>query len=193
MLNTLSATLRKYASGWLVLVFFAGVLLFNVVILPARQAELAATSGGIAPIDLQLFYTPEKAYSMVAAYGETGRADYRTFALTGDFIYPILYNMFFALLITWLFRRGFAAHSPMQTLNVLPLGALLFDLLENLGIASMLSVYPSTPAWLARAAAICTLGKWLFVGACILLILTGIVMALRNGFKQQNAAGPARV
>ena len=193
MLNTLSATLRKHASGWLVLVFFAGALLFNAVILPAQQAGLAAISGGATPIDLEFFYTPGKVYSMVAAYGEAGRADYRTFVLTGDIIYPIVYTSFFALLITWLFRRGFAPHSSMQTLNVLPLGAWLFDLLENLGVAGMLSMYPSTPAGLARAAAICTLGKWLFVGACILLILTGIVMALRNGFKQQKVAGPARV
>jgi hypothetical protein len=34
MLDRLSNTLKKYANGWLVLLFFAGEMLFNAVILP---------------------------------------------------------------------------------------------------------------------------------------------------------------
>jgi hypothetical protein len=193
MLNKISELFRKYASGWLVLLFFAGEMLFNAVILPSQQAKIEAASGGIGPIDLQIFYTPEKVYSMVAAYGETGRADYRTFELTGDIVYPIIYTLFFALLITWLFRRGFAANSPLQKLNVVPVGGWLFDLLENLSIVTMLSIYPSTPSALAWIAAIFTLVKWLFAGATILLILLGLVMALKNGFKKQTTLNPSKV
>lgn len=185
MLDRLSNTLRKYASGWLVLLFFAAEVFFNAVILPNQQAKIEAASGGTGPIDLQFFYTPEKAYSMVASYGDAGRADYRAFELTGDIIYPIVYTLFLALFITWLFQRGFPPDSKMQRLNVMPFGAWLFDLLENLGIVAMLSVYPSTPATLAWISAFFTLIKWLFAGATILLILTGLVMALKNGFKKQ--------
>jgi hypothetical protein len=35
MLTNLSNTLKKYANGWLVLLFLAGEILFNAVILPA--------------------------------------------------------------------------------------------------------------------------------------------------------------
>ena len=125
---------------------------------------------------------------MVAAYGDAGRIQYRTFELTGDIIYPIVYTLFFSLLITWLFQRGFAANSPMQKLNVVPFGLWLFDLLENLGIVAMLSLYPSTPAGLAWVAALFTLVKWLFMGVTVALILTGLVMALKNGFKKQAPA-----
>jgi len=186
MLNKISELLKKYANIWLVVVFFAGEMLFNAVILPNQQAKMEAASGGTGPIDLQIFYTPEKVYGMVASYGEAGRADYRTFELTGDLLYPIVYTLFFALLITWLFQRGFAAGSPMQRLNVIPLGAWLFDLLENIGIVSMLSVYPSTPAALAWVAAVFTLVKWLFSGATIVLILIGLVRARKNKFKKQE-------
>jgi len=185
MLNNLSATLRKYASGWLVLVFFAGEAFFNAVVLPRRQATIEAGSGGTGPIDLQFFYTPEKVYGMVASYSEEVRASYRLFELTGDIIYPIVYTLFFSLFITWLFQRGFASNSRMQTLNVVPFGGWLFDLLENLGIVTMLSIHPSTPAALAWISAIFTLVKWLFAGATIILILIGLAMALRNGFKKQ--------
>ena len=185
MLNKLSETLRKYASGWLVLVFLAGEMFFNAVILPNQQAKIEAGSGGVGPIDLQLFYTPEKVYSMVAAYGEAGRASYRTFELTGDIVYPIVYTLFFSLLITWLFQRGFASNSNMQKYNVVPFGGWLFDLLENLGIVTMLSVFPATPAALAWITAIFTLIKWLFAGASAVFMLIGLVKALMNGFKKQ--------
>ena len=192
MLNRISETLKRYAIGWLVLLFLAGELFFNAVILPNQQAELEAASGGIGPIDLQLFYTPEKVYSMVAAYGDAGRVDYRTFELTGDIIYPIVYTLFFSLLITWLFQRGFPADGRMQKLNVVPFGGWLFDLLENLGVAAMLTVYPSTPPTLAWAAAIFTLAKWLFAGATIILILVGFVMALKNRFRKQEPLSPLK-
>lgn len=192
MLTQISGILKKYANGWVVLAFFAGEMLFNAVILPDQQAKIEAASGGTGPIDLQLFYTPEKVYSMIEAYGEAGRAMYRTVELTVDIIYPIVYTLFFALFVTWLFQRGFAADSRMQKWNVVPLGAWLFDLLENIGIVTMLSIYPSTPAALAWLTALFTLVKWLFAGATILLILTGLAMALKNGFKKQDALSPAK-
>lgn len=185
MLKKISETLRKYANGWLVLLFFAGEVFFNAVILPAQQAKMEAGSGGTGPIDLQLFYTPEKVYSIVESYGDAGRASYRAFELTGDIIYPIVYTLFFSLFITWLFQRGFPRNSKMQALNVVPLGGWLFDLLENLGIVTILSVFPSTPATLAWATTMATLIKWLFAAATIVLILVGLVKAAMNGFKKQ--------
>jgi hypothetical protein len=122
---------------------------------------------------------------MVASYGEAGRADYRTFELTGDIIYPIVYTLFFALFMTWLFQRGFPPESSMQRLNVVPFGGWLFDLLENLGVVTMLSIYPATPPAVAWITAIFTLIKWLFAGATIFLILVGLVMALKNRFRKQ--------
>ena len=171
MLTKLSTILQKYAKGPLVLLFVA-------FILPNTEAQMKATSGGVGPIDLQFFYTPEKVYSMVSAYGESGRAFYRTFELTGDIIYPIIYTLFFSLLLSWLFRRGFAGDSHWQRLNVLPFGALLFDLLENSCIVTMLSIYPATLAPLAWLATGFTMIKWSFAAVTLLLVLLGVVMAL---------------
>jgi hypothetical protein len=177
--------LKKYTKGWLILALLALEVLFNAIILPNAQAILETASGGTGPIDLQFFYTPEKAYTMVAAYGDAGRATYRTIELTIDILYPIVYTLFFSLLITWLFQRGFAADSKLQRLNVVPFGALLFDLLENTSIVAMLSLYPSTPTILAWLATIFTMLKWGFAGASILLVVAGLVMATRNRFKKQ--------
>jgi len=186
MLNKLSEALKKYANGWLVLGLLAVWIAFNAVIMPGQQAKLEAGSGGMGPIDLQIFYTPENVYRMIASYGAEVRASYRLFELTGDIIYPIVYTLFFALAITWLFQRGFASTSNMHKYNVAPLGAWLFDLFENLGIVTMLSVFPSTPAALAWITAIFTLTKWLSVIPAALLLLYGLVKAAMNGFKKQE-------
>jgi hypothetical protein len=185
MLTNLSNTLKKYANGWLVLAFLAGEIFFNAVVMPGQQAKIEAGSGGTGSIDLQIFYTPEKVYGMIASYSEEIRASYRLFQLTGDIIYPIVYTLLFSLAITWLFQRGFASNSGMHNYNVVPFGAWLFDLFENLGIVGMLSVYPSTPALLAWASAVFTFIKWLFVLTSVVLLLIGLVMAIKNGFKKQ--------
>jgi hypothetical protein len=185
MLNQISGNLHRYAKGWLVLVFLAGEIFFNAVHLPGVQAKLRTFSNGNGPIDLQLFYSPEKVYSMVDSYGEEGRVFYRAHELTIDVIYPIVYTLLFTLLISWLFQRAFAPASRMQKLNVIPLGAFAFDMLENICIVAMLSVHPAQPAALAWLGAAFTGIKWLFAGATIVLILIGLVVAARNKFKKQ--------
>jgi len=185
MLVNLSNTLKNYANGWLALVFLAITGYFQFIVFLGQSAKIQATSGGTGPIDLLLFYTPEKVYGMIASYGEELRASYRIFELTYDIAYPVAYTLFFALAITWLFQRGFPANSNMHKYNVVPFGAWLFDLFENLGIVGMLSVFPSTPAVLAWVAAIFTLFKWLFVLPTALLLLYGLVKAALNRFKIQ--------
>jgi len=101
-------------------------------------------------------------------------------------VYPIVYLFFFGLLISWLFQRGFASNSPMRKYNIMPLGAWFFDLLENICIVILVSIFPSQPTALAWLLILLTTVKWLFAGASILLILVGLVMAIRNGFKKQE-------
>ncbi len=186
MLTTLSEMLKKQSKGWLILLLFALVLLFAIVIVPLVQGQLEARSGGAGPIDLLFSYTPEEAYSIIASFGDEGRAIYRTFAMTGDIIYPVIYSMFFSLIMTWLFQRGFAPNSKMHLLNVIPLGAWLFDWLENIHIVTMLSLYPSTSTIVAKLASFCTTIKWSFGAVATVLVLFGFVMALKNGFKKPS-------
>lgn len=180
MLKRLSDMLHKAAKGWLVFVLFLLDGLFMGLILPAGETLLKGGSGGVGPLDLQFFYTPQKAYAVIAAHGEYGRAFYRNFELTVDILYPIVYTLFLSLFISWLFQRGFEAGSDMQRLNATPFGAWAFDLLENLGIVTMLSVYPATPALLAWLTAVFTMVKWVFAGASVVLMIIGVVAALEK-------------
>ena len=135
---------------------------------------------------LSFFATPEKVFGMIERYGEFNRPFYRNVEMTVDIIYPIVYLFFFGLLISWLFQRGFASTSPMRKLNLAPLGAWFFDLLENIVIVSLLSVFPSKPTALAWILMVISTVKWFFAGASVLLILVGLVMAIKNKFKIQE-------
>jgi hypothetical protein len=185
MIAAFSNTLKRYATGRIILPFLALVLLFAVGILPMIQGKLVALSGGSGRLDLLFSYTPEKAYSMIESFGDEGRSIYRLFIMTGDIIYPVVYTIFFSLLLTWLLERSFASDSKLQTLNIVPFGVLLFDWLENINIITMLTLYPTKSNMVAELASLCTSIKWSFGTVRYLIIFVVLIMALKNGFKKQ--------
>jgi hypothetical protein len=186
MLNNISERFYRSTKGWLVFVLFLLDAFFAGFLLPFIQGLMQDGRGGVLPLDLMLFATPEKIFGMIERYGEYNRQFYSIVELTVDIVYPIVYLLFFGLFISWLFQRGFASNNPMRKLNVMPLGAWFFDLLENIFIVVLVSIHPSQPVILAWLLIALTTIKWLFAGASILLILVGLAMALKNRFKVQQ-------
>ncbi len=174
MLNKLSGALPRFAKGWLVLVLFILDIVFMMFIMPIAGALLQGDAGGVGPMDLQLFYSPATAFRMIASYGDYGRIMYRNVELSLDIIYPIIYTLAYSLMITYFFQRAFDTNSNIQRLNLLPFGAWLFDLLENMGIVTLLSVYPAQPMAVAALTGIFTSVKWFFAFASILAVLVGL-------------------
>jgi hypothetical protein len=185
MLQKISGRFHAWARGWLVFVLLLLDFFFMGFIMPLISGLLKDGSGTQQPMDLRFFSTPEKLYSLAGSYGEYGRAFYRSVELSVDIIYPIIYTLAFGLLISWLFQRGLKSDSKMQKLNIVPIGAWLFDLLENLGIVTLLSIYPGQSIAVAWLTIIFTMIKWIFAGASMLLIVIGLVMAAKNRFKKQ--------
>jgi len=173
VLARLSVALKKRVSPYHVLITIALSVYVNVVF-------LSQVWNNTAPLDLQFFYTPEEAYFWIEAYGAKGRIQYRNILLTADIAWPMLYTLLFGCSISWVFKRGIAEGSKAQLLNVVPFGALLFDWLENACIVTMLSIFPSRPAVLAWMATTCTMGKWLFVGASVLVLLGGVIAMIKT-------------
>jgi hypothetical protein len=186
MFNTISGKFHSWATGWRVIILFIADALMAGYIMPTAGAIIAlAANNSVMPLDLMFFYTPEKAFEMIEKYGPEGRDIYIRVELTADLIYPIVYTLFFGLLISWLFQRGFRPESRMQKWNAMPVGAWFFDLLENIGIVSMIAMYPARPAALAWLTMFLGSIKWAFAFISIGLILVGLVRALLNGFRKQ--------
>lgn len=187
MLNTISQKFHAWTSGWRVIILLIAEGLMMGYIMPLAAGLMAfAANASVTPLDLMFFYTPDKAFAMIDKYGDAGRALYMKIELTADIIYPIIYTLFYGLLLSWLFQRAFKPDSKMQKYNAMPVGAWAFDLLENVGIVSMLTMYPSQPAVLAWLTMIFGSIKWLFAFASIGLTLFGLVKAGMNGFRKQG-------
>lgn len=187
MLNTISEKLHSWAKGrWVLAAFIVQAIMAGYVMPLAAGIMAFAANNSVIPIDLMFFYTPEQAYAMIDKYGEAGRSIYWKIELTADIIYPIAYTLFFGLLMSWLFQRGFNSNDRMQKWNVMPVGGWLFDMLENAGIVSMLAMYPAKPAILAWLTMILSTIKWTFAAISIGLILVGLVRAALNGFRKQE-------
>ncbi len=187
MISKLSNRFHTRARGWLILALFATLVIWIAVTMPVLQA---APGGHIVSLDAQSFYTPEKAFSIVASYGDAGPFWIRIY-LTWDVVNPILYTLAFSLLISWLFQRGFNPKSKLQKLNVLPVGAAICDLLENVCIVVMLSIYPARPRIVAWVSTICTMSKLGFLGVSVLLVLVGLVKIAMNRFRKQAVSKTA--
>ena len=186
MLQKLSRKFHSWAKGWLVFVLMALDMFFMGFVMPLIGGLLKDGTGTQQPMDLQFFSTPAKLFAMVESYGEFGRPFYRNVELTVDILYPVIYMLAFGLFISWLFQRGFKPDSKMQKWNVLPVGIWLFDLLENLGIVTLLSTFPAQMTAVAWLTTIFTMVKWTFLGASVLLIIVGLVMAAKNGFRKRE-------
>lgn len=186
MLNAISEKFHAWTTGWRVIILLIAESLMMFYIMPLAAGIMAfAANNSVLPLDLMFFYTPDQAFEMIEKYGEAGRAVYLRIELTADIIYPIIYTLFYGLLLSWMFQRAFKPDSKWQKWNVTPVGAFFFDLLENVGIVSMLSMYPSIPAFIAWLTMLFGSLKWGFFLVTIGLVLVGLVRAAMNRFRKQ--------
>ncbi|MBV6395459.1 MAG: hypothetical protein HFACDABA_01035 [Anaerolineales bacterium] len=185
MLEKISGKFHAWATGWRVIVFVLLDLLFMAFIMPVTGALMKSGTGLEQPLDLMMFSTPEKIFAMIERYGDTTRMFYRNVELTLDILYPIIYTIAFGLLISWLFQRGFKAGHRLQRWNVVPVFAWFFDLLENIAIVTLVSVWPLQPVALAWVMIAFMTIKWFFAFLSFGLIFLGLIRAALNGFKKQ--------
>ncbi len=188
MLNMISQKFHAWTTGWRVIILLIAETLMMFYIMPIAAGIMAfAANDSVMPLDLMFFYTPAQAFEMIDRYGEAGRSVYLRIELTADIIYPIIYTLFYGLLLSWLLQRAFKPDSKIQKWNVMPVGAWFFDMLENVGIVSMLIMYPSKPEIVAWLTMLFGSLKWGFFVITMGLVLVGLVRAALNRFRKQPA------
>ena len=105
--------------------------------------ELDILWNGLKIPDLIPFwYSIEYIWELFNQYDSIGRGQYELFLLTGDIIFPILYSLFFGMLL-WLIIRNI--HLPEQVKWMLispPFIAACFDYIENISMIIALNTFP---------------------------------------------------
>ncbi|MFN0175856.1 MAG: hypothetical protein ACKVU0_14480 [Saprospiraceae bacterium] len=143
--------LRKIATGRNVLLLFALFIAFTGFIMPSLEADIKALSGGVGVIDLEFFYAPGKAQSMLSAYGSEGIHLYLIAQWTVDLVFPVIAGLFFATCLLWVGAKRWWWLGLMIT---------LVDLIENVFITILLVQYPDFSPPIALISCVFTSLKW---------------------------------
>lgn len=162
--NAITNFLEKYATWKSILVLLVLNIVFPAVVFPLFQGDPANV-----PLDLQFSYSPEKAYQLLAQFSAEDLKMYRILELTGDIAYPIIYGLFFAFIIFKLSKNTVFA--------IVPLLSILADIIENSGIAIMITSLPKELYTVASITSIFTSLKWILIISSLLLI---VVLFVRN-------------
>jgi hypothetical protein len=179
-MQNLSEKLYAKANGKNVLLALAAFLVFNALILPTAEQHIKAYSGGVGVLDLQLGYTPDKAYDMVAAYGEQGRQLYAMVEIIADTFYPLIYTLFFCLLISFIYQKTTQVGTKLRLINLVPLLSMGFDYLENSCILTLLLTFPNRYNVVAQIGSVFTLLKWGSLVLVLGVVLLGLMLLLLN-------------
>lgn len=167
--------LIKIASRQVIVLLMVIFMILSMVVFPAVSRRLTELSGGTGMIDMLTGYTPSQVFGMVAAYGEDGRSLYTLSSLTADTLFPLDYALLFALILTATYRRAFPRGRLLRVLALAPFLAGGFDLLENLGVVTLLAAYPQQPVLVAQVTGLFTTFKWsALVITVILLLVCGV-------------------
>ncbi|MBT3320827.1 MAG: hypothetical protein HN392_00925 [Anaerolineae bacterium] len=164
--------IEKWASWKNILILFVLQMLFNLVIMPSASSS---DTHDLPILDLQFFYTPQQAYAIIGAYTPELRQAAAISRLSLDVIYPLIYGLMLTFLLVVTLQRAFRGTSLKDQLLFLPWGGVLFDYLENIGLATMLLSYPKKFVLLAWFTAGFTSLKWILIVLSFLLVLIGAV------------------
>jgi hypothetical protein len=174
--------LEKRANLKTVVILVMAIIPFNLLFFPWINSRLEEISG-YRLLDGLFWYPPVEVFRRINAYQESGRALYLVSIWTADLLYPLIYALLFACILTIVLRSAFTADSPLQRMQLLPFMILLFDYLENISISFMLVLYPSQPIFLASLASAFTSLKWCFAVFSLIALVTGLVSMLAGVFK----------
>lgn len=181
MFKKISDWFYKNSSGKILIFLFVGFLLFTVFSFPVLYRIFPQAMEMVSLDDMKL-HSPTEILNIVDSWGVEGRNMQFWFHLTGDIVIPVLYFLFFGMLISFLLKRGLRPDSQWRYLNLIVLGA-FFDILENIFIAVLIKSYPArliAIAWMKNFFTICKYGTGAMIFAVIMIAL---IVFIKNRFK----------
>jgi hypothetical protein len=166
--------MKSTRTSFFFIILLALVLLFSLVLFPARSRRLERLNNADLPnLDTWLGYTAQQAQALAAQYSPAARSYYATTELTLDLAFPLVYSAWLLITLSSI-RRMLALHSGWSVWAwQLPYAVLAADLLENTAIAILFWGYPTQLASVAWAASLFSALKWLLGALCLGLVIGG--------------------
>jgi len=184
-MRNVSNFLIRLSSPWIAALFTLIFLVFSATVLPAQSAAAEAYTGPSGSPDLSFVYAPSDLYRMAEEYGAAGRAAYIRARFTFDLAFPFVYGLFLISAIGWLVKKIGKTDGWLNYAPLLPVLAIIFDLIENAGAAVVVGRYPLFSPFAAGAAAVATPIKWICVGGSFLLLLVLLLFLFIRRIKRK--------
>ena len=150
MFNRIHKLINRKSSKKTLWIFLALTLVNGVLfqIVPGEALMKAGT------LDIAGFYAPSDVYEILMAQGAAGRSRYVLVESTVDLTFPFIFSAFFAFWITETWRKLLPEGSPWLKMNMLGLGSMGFDYLENVSAIILAVNFPTEFAGLAAAVSV---------------------------------------
>jgi hypothetical protein len=192
ILYEISARISRVSSPRTVFIVLAAFIVISFLIngRPWGVSELKSITGGAGLLDMEVLYTPEQAYSHLAAMGEAGRVFDLTRIIPLDLVFPLIYSLFYAITISWLLHTWLPEGNRWHRLNLVPLPGGVADYLENFGIITMLLAWPAQLPYIAFLTMITGFVKFFFMGLSFLVIIGALLGWIIRGTGKSGAEVP---
>ncbi len=140
---------------------------FMLVVLPV----VSMVSDSASP-DTMFFYSSGRFYDLMESYGQSGRNLYIILRWTFDLVYPLVYGLFFMMIMI-------ALNSKIKFL-FFPILGVIFDYLENTVATINVGIYPKEVDFLVYLMQVFSLMKWLSLLITVALIIYLLMNRLRS-------------
>ena len=181
MIFRLKHFLDSYKSKRFLLVGLGIILFINIVVFPLFPRLFGVVISPNAILDLKFGYSQLDVQHLFDNLHKKGRHIYLLSTLFIDIPYLIFYSFYYAVLLNLLLDKK--RLNSFRFLIVIPFCIGFFDLLENIGIISLLQNYPNLNNTLVSFSALATMLKWSFA---IVTILSAIILFFTNERKARN-------
>ncbi len=193
MTSSKSGPLRRaseffYAKSTLVTALIATAIFagYTVLVLSGQGKAFEVANSSIKSLGTSLGFGQVEVLAFFAERSADQIASYITFNQVWDSLYGVIYGVMYVVWVSVLLKPY---SQKVGILNLLPFGQVLFDWLENIGLATVSSQYladgtiSSTTAQLASTASSI---KWAFALLVYGVILVGIVARTVGALKGRS-------
>lgn len=178
-----------------VIISFAFFMFMNILInySPVGLSKLIEISDGHSILDMELRgYSAERAYKILDALGDQGRAFNMKYIIPLDFPFPLSYGFFYFITLTTIWKNIRSNKKRPWVIGLMGFCATLFDWLENISIINLLNSYPQRHYEIAKMSNVFTQLKSLFIMLSILLIVVGLMTLLFKWLKLKMTTNLAK-
>jgi len=146
------------------------ILIFNIILFPFFPKLFHVASFPTSWIlDLRFSYTSDILYTIFDNLGIEGRKVYQLSEIFVDFPYAVFYGFVYSFMIVLLLKK--TNLTTNSYLILIPFGISFFDILENIGLVSLLYSYPKKLTYLVNITSLTTSCKWIFAILTVIIAI----------------------